>query len=57
MNKTAKYDVYDSLWQGRVVVRCKECWRSMSRDGIVDNNGFFPYESYPHAHWCSESKS
>jgi hypothetical protein len=50
------FDTEYSIWQERTVVRCKVCWRSMIRDGVADNNGWFPFDTYPHAEWCRENR-
>jgi hypothetical protein len=38
--------------QNVVKMRC-ECWRYFIRDGVADNNGWWPREKYPHSPYCA----
>lgn len=50
-------EVWKDEGRNLVLVRCPRCWRSMVRDGLVDNNGWFSPDHYPHAHWCPQQKT
>jgi hypothetical protein len=49
--KFKDFEIWKDEGRNLILVRCK-CWRSMMRDGIADNNGWYQFDRYPHAYWC-----
>ena len=49
-------EVWKDEGRNLVLVRCPACWRSMTRDGLVENNGWFQPDHYPHAYWCPNTQ-